>query len=117
MSTVPTPPTPGDDRRDQSPDPARPLEHARVYPVPRPDDDPRFTFGLTLDVADALGRHGFPIAAGPDFVALQAALFAFLYDTADANRNACGLCGRGFPDGDELRTHLRTQHGVWRADS
>jgi hypothetical protein len=76
VSTVPTPPTPGDDRRDQSP---RPLEHARVYPVPRPDDDTRFTFGLTLDVADALARHGYPIGSGGDFVALQQALFTFLY--------------------------------------
>jgi hypothetical protein len=85
VSTVPTPPAPGDDRRDQSPDPTRPLEHARVYPVPRPGDDTRFTFGLTLDVAEALARHGYPIAAGGDFTALQNALFVFLYRTGRAD--------------------------------
>jgi hypothetical protein len=87
-----------------------------VYPVPRPDDDPRFTFGLTLDVADALARHGFPIGSGADFVALQQALFAFLYGPAEepdvaaedvASRPTCmgapagfeADCGRPGPHG------------------
>jgi hypothetical protein len=77
--TVPTPTAPGDDRRGESLDQAAPLEHARVYPIPTADDDPRFTFGLTLDVAAALARHGYPIGSGADFVALQEALFGFLY--------------------------------------
>lgn len=85
MSTVPIPPTPGDDRRAAASDPPLPHDQARVYPIPRADDDPRFTFGLTLDVADALGRHGYPIAAGGDFVALQQALFVFLYGAGRAD--------------------------------
>lgn len=53
----------------------------RAYPIrPRPDHDPRFTRGLTLDVAEVLQRHGYPpITAGGDFVELQMVLFEFLY--------------------------------------
>lgn len=52
----------------------------RLYPLPRPDDDPRFTLGLALDVAGVLHRHGHPeITAGLDVVDLQQALFRFLY--------------------------------------
>lgn len=31
-----------------------------VYPLPKPDDDTRFTLGLTADVAKVLERHGYP---------------------------------------------------------
>lgn len=52
-----------------------------AYPVPQPEDDPRFTFGLTLDVAAVLVAHGYPPIVAGDYVALRQALFAFLYDT------------------------------------
>jgi hypothetical protein len=62
MSTVPTP------------------AQNRDYPVPAPVSDSRFTFGLTIDVARVLADHGYPpITAGGDLVALQQALFGFLY--------------------------------------
>lgn len=56
----------------------------RAYPIrPRPDDDPRFTFGLTLDVAKVLTDHGYPpITAGRDLLELQQALYRFLYTEA-----------------------------------
>lgn len=74
-------------------DPVQPREEAstaapaaRQYPInPAPDDDPRFTRGLALDVAKALQEHGYPeISNGLDFVDLQQALYRFLYvpDTA-----------------------------------
>lgn len=57
----------------------------RAYPMPAPADDARFTRGLALDVAKVLDRHGYPpITSGADFVALQEALFAFLYAPASA---------------------------------
>ncbi|MFH8410706.1 hypothetical protein ACH4FX_38935 [Streptomyces sp. NPDC018019] len=52
----------------------------RRYPVrPRPGDDPRFTLGLVIDVAQVLQDHGYPPVTGRDFVELQQALFGFLY--------------------------------------
>ncbi|GAA1986460.1 hypothetical protein [Amycolatopsis minnesotensis] len=54
---------------------------APVYPVPAPEDDPRFTFGLTLQVAEVLEAHGYPRPTALDFVDLQQALFRFLYTT------------------------------------
>lgn len=53
----------------------------REYPIrPTPDDDPRFTLGLAIDVAAVLERHGYPpVIAGMDMLALQQALFRFLY--------------------------------------
>ncbi|MEH1125032.1 hypothetical protein [Micromonospora sp. CPCC 206061] len=52
-----------------------------LYPLPRPADDDRFTFGLVIDMADVLKLHGFPpIRSGTDLVRLQLALFHFLYD-------------------------------------
>ncbi|AEH10996.1 MULTISPECIES: DUF6284 family protein [Frankiaceae] len=57
----------------------------RVYPLPRPDDDPRFTFGLTLDVRRVLTEHGYPEStSGADFLELQMALFGYLYADAPA---------------------------------
>lgn len=57
----------------------------RQYPIsPRPDEDPRFTLGLALDVAKVLHEHGYPqITGGRDFVELQQALFGFLYGGPD----------------------------------
>ena len=53
----------------------------RAYPIrPLPDDDPRFTFGLTSDIAEVLVRHGYPpITNGLDLVDLKQALYRFLY--------------------------------------
>lgn len=52
----------------------------RQYPIrPRPDEDPRFTLGLALDVAKVLNEHGYPQISGRDFLELQQALFGFLY--------------------------------------
>lgn len=52
---------------------------APAYPLPRPENDLRFTFGLQLDVADVLEKHGFPKVSGVDLVNLGQALFRFLY--------------------------------------
>lgn len=49
----------------------------------RPDDDTRFTFGLTVDVCQVLEDHGYPPARGLDFIEVQQALFALLYDRTD----------------------------------
>ena len=52
----------------------------RAYPLPQPAEDPRFTFGLTLEVSRVLAAHGYPaVDTGDDFVALEQALFGFLY--------------------------------------
>ena len=52
----------------------------RIYPMPRPEDDVRFTYGLLSDVANVLVRHGYERPeAGGDLVALQLSLFGFLY--------------------------------------
>ncbi|MEC3974592.1 hypothetical protein [Amycolatopsis sp. H20-H5] len=51
----------------------------RTYPLPAPDNDPRFTFGLLLDVADVLARRGYPMVTGLDLVELRQTLFRFLY--------------------------------------
>jgi hypothetical protein len=52
----------------------------RLYPMPAPTDDPRFTYGLLSDAVKVLERHGYPRPeSGPDLVALQEALFGFLY--------------------------------------
>lgn len=58
----------------------------RVFPLPLPesgDDDGRFTIGLLVDVRAVLAAHGYPMdqATGADLVALQQALFRFLYAT------------------------------------
>lgn len=68
------------------PDPAKVAEmHAtRAYPMPAPEDDPRFTFGLMLEVARVLEEHGYPkITNGLDLVELQGALWRFLYKLPD----------------------------------
>ncbi|MEU5939044.1 hypothetical protein ABZ807_07605 [Micromonospora sp. NPDC047548] len=61
----------------------------RRYPIPPPTDDPRFTFGLALDVARVLAEHGYPPIAesydgcGADLLALQEALFGLIYAPTD----------------------------------
>jgi hypothetical protein len=59
----------------------------RLYPMPAPADDPRFTYGLLADAVRVLERHGYPRpTSGADLTALQTALFGFLYDQhADAD--------------------------------
>lgn len=53
------------------------------YPLPRPENDPRFTFGLVRDVAQVLASHGYPpVESSADHVRLQQALFGFLYEGA-----------------------------------
>lgn len=87
MNTVSTPPAPND-RRDESPEPSASPADARIYPLPAPYDDARFSFGLTSDVAKVLAQHGYPpIATGGDFIALQQALFGFLY--RDGRADGC----------------------------
>lgn len=58
---------------------------SRTYPMPRPQNDPRFTLGLLLDVASVLERHGFPSVSGADLGDLGQALFRYLYAAADGS--------------------------------
>ncbi len=37
-----------------------------AYPLPTPAADPRFTYGLILDLADVLTAHSYPPPAGTD---------------------------------------------------
>jgi hypothetical protein len=53
-----------------------------AYPIPRPasSDDARFCYGLGLDVATVLHRHGYPkLATGKDLNRVQQALFTLIY--------------------------------------
>ncbi|TCJ40706.1 hypothetical protein [Parafrankia sp. BMG5.11] len=60
-------------------------ELPRAYPMPAPEHDSRFTFGLTFDVAAVLEQAGYPpVASGADFLELQMALFRFLYAHGEA---------------------------------
>ena len=73
MPTTPIPTTPTQTGPAEVPESA-------VYPMPAPDDDSRFTFGLTVDVGKVLAEHGYPpIRTGADYVRLRQALFGFLY--------------------------------------
>jgi hypothetical protein len=63
----------------------------RVRSPERPDDDARFTLGLTLDVVDVLEDHGYPRPDAERLVDLQTALFDFLY----------GAGGPGLEDGGD----------------
>jgi hypothetical protein len=59
----------------------------RVYPLPRPYTDERFTIGLVIDVAAVLQQHRYPpVTSGGDLVRLQQALFGFVYGTAEEAR-------------------------------
>lgn len=55
-----------------------------AYPIrPKPDNDERFTFGLTYDVGKVLAEHGFPPVTGDDHVRLSLTLYRFLYGGAE----------------------------------
>ena len=47
---------------------------AQFVPRPMPQDDGRFTFGLTFEVARVLTAHGYPAPTGMDLVDLQQAV-------------------------------------------
>lgn len=52
------------------------------YPIPRParGDDARFCYGLGLDVAAVLHRHGYPkLTTGADLTRVLQALFTLIY--------------------------------------
>jgi len=52
----------------------------RCYPLPRPDDDPRFCFGLAYDIAKVLAAYGYPaITSSGDLLHLQQHLFHAIY--------------------------------------
>lgn len=51
----------------------------RLYPMPAPDKDPRFTLGLLYDAAKMLEAHGYPMPTAADLVELQVVLIGFLY--------------------------------------
>jgi hypothetical protein len=51
-----------------------------VYPLPAPaGTDPRFSYGLLHDIAEALQRNGFPRPEGADWANLITCLGTFLY--------------------------------------
>jgi hypothetical protein len=53
----------------------------------QPERDPRFSLGLTLEVVAVLQRHGYPVeVTGDQLVALQAALFGYLYGAGGSDR-------------------------------
>ena len=54
-----------------------------AYPLPRPEDDSRFTFGLAYDIARVLVDHGYPSLNGDDLVRLQVALIRFIYEARE----------------------------------
>lgn len=55
----------------------------RTYPLPRPEDDPRFNMGLLIKVKLVLEDAGYPPIEHPlDLVDLQQSLFGFLYRRA-----------------------------------
>ncbi len=69
------------------------MTEPRTYPLPAPEDDRRFTFGLILDVGKVLHTHGYPkITSGDDYAALHQTLFRFLYTApATATTDPDGL--------------------------
>ena len=57
-----------------------------VYPLPAPaDTDPRFSYGLLHDIANALQRNGFPRPEGTDWAHLMTALGDFLYQSKETS--------------------------------
>lgn len=62
--------------------PAEPTPTGRAYPLPDPGVDFRFSAGLVYDVAEVLGKHGYPTVTGGDWVDLRQCLFRFLYGEA-----------------------------------
>lgn len=62
----------------------------RNYPLPAPESDPRFTFGLLYEVAKTIEAHGYPPLTGRDVTELSVALLGLLYtrDNADSATDA-----------------------------
>ncbi len=58
----------------------------RTFPIEAHESDPRFSLNLIADVADVLGRHGYPAFAEYtplDVTELHLAVFRFLYQGGD----------------------------------
>ena len=86
---------------------------ARAYPLPRPAEDLRFTFGLVRDLAKVLEAHGFPRVSGVDHVDLGQAVFRFVYSDPD-DTNAAETAR----DGDQPRAargHVQDHDGIHAA--
>jgi hypothetical protein len=56
-----------------------PVDQRPAYPLPAPAADPRFTYGLILDIADVLTAHGYPPPESSNWADLMSAVFGFLY--------------------------------------
>lgn len=56
-----------------------------TYPLPPPADDPRFTYGLLHDIAEALQHNGFPRSTGTDWANLLIALHQFIYQPKETS--------------------------------
>lgn len=56
------------------------------YPLPRPvgEEKPRFTYGLSFDVAAVLVKHGYPELQGQDLERLRLALYNMIYEAPAA---------------------------------
>ncbi|MFI6299517.1 hypothetical protein ACIBEJ_48540 [Nonomuraea sp. NPDC050790] len=52
---------------------------ARIYPLPKAEDDSRFTIGLLADLVAVLEQAGYPKLGGHDLVDLRQAVYGFLY--------------------------------------
>jgi hypothetical protein len=52
----------------------------RNYPLPRVEEDPRFSRGLLSDVADAIESAGYPPLTAPDLGRLYGMLFEIIYE-------------------------------------
>lgn len=51
----------------------------KVYPIPLPGDDPRFTIGLLVEVARVIEAAGYPKLDPYDYPELSVALYRFIY--------------------------------------
>ena len=61
-------------------DPTITTEPAPAYPIPRPDDDHRFCYGLGIDVGKVLAQYGYPpVRTGKDLGRIMDALFRLIY--------------------------------------
>jgi hypothetical protein len=56
-----------------------PAAERSAYPLPAPEADHRFTYGLVLDIAGVLTAHGYPPPAATDWADLMTAVSGFLY--------------------------------------
>lgn len=94
---------------------------APAYPLPRPDDDSRFSRSLILEISDVLRRHGYPpIRHRVDFIRIRQTLFALIYQPKEpampishntackrmrrsAEARRCPHCGRASAVVDRLQ--------------